>query len=69
MKSRKMGSVIGGMKRTKRFAGCRFQRNTHGYGQFSVDIHCDNTEENRVRFPDAENVGGSLWVGAYEWTE
>ena len=69
MKSEKMGAVIGGMKRTKRYAGCRFQRNAHGCGRFSVDIHCDATDENRKRFPDAQNVGKSLCVGSRDWTE
>ena len=70
MKSEKMGAVIGGMKRTKRFSGCTFQRNAHGCGKFSVDIHCANTEENRKRFPSATVVGGSsLWVGTRDWEE
>ena len=69
MTSQKMSAVIGGMKRTKRYAECSFQRNAHGCGRFSVDIHCDATEANRQRFPDAQNVGGSLWVGSRDWTE
>ena len=70
MRSEKMGAVIGGLKRTKRYAGCRFSRNAHGCGRFSVDIHCDARDEHRTRFPGASPVGGAaLWVGSREWTE
>lgn len=69
MKSKRMGVVIGGMKRRKLYAGCTFQRNAHGSGRFSVDIHCDATDENRQRFPDAQNMDGFLWVGSLDWTE
>ena len=67
--SEKMGSVVGALKRTKRYAGCTFQRNAHGCGRFSVDIHCDATDANRERFPNAKNVRGALWVGSRDWTE